>query len=367
MQTRTPSEQVAHLQTLPQHPQRSSAWYTARDGKITASAAATFLCKDDKTVDPYLQEFGITDFKKDPKASANPYQDRNDTIHEKATGSRTFFGNISTFWGQKYEPVASDIYASKNKTQVLEFGLIPHPSIPFLAASPDGITPDGTMIEIKCPYRRKITGIPPFYYWIQVQLQLEVCDLEAADFVECEFVEYCTVGEFLDDALEPHSIERKGLFLQIDPIPDDNPERRKYIYPPSELASGPLSALLEWERNTIAQLDVSNTEILRTVYWKLVVYSCARIVRNRPWFAAILPDLRAASEEIAAKKKQLSSLQSLGSSSYSHSHSNNRNNNNNTHNNNNNNSNNNSHNNRSKGYGNNKSLSRQFCLLDDEE
>ena len=33
---------------------------------------------------------------------------------------------------------------------------MPHPSIPFLGASSEGITPEGMMLEIKCPPVRKI-------------------------------------------------------------------------------------------------------------------------------------------------------------------------------------------------------------------
>ena len=46
-------------------------------------------------------------------------------------------------------------------------------SIEYLAASPDGITPDGVMLEIKCPLSREIKGIPPIYYWQQMQQQLD--------------------------------------------------------------------------------------------------------------------------------------------------------------------------------------------------
>src|SRR6185312_2631385 len=152
-------------------------WYAARKGKITASSVATLLYRDDKTCDSYIKTYGLeSTFKKDSTASANPFQHREETIQEKAGGKSKFMGNVATYWGQKYEPVATALYEQRTGTNIMEFGLIPHRTIPFLGASPDGITPEGRMLEIKCPYRRKITGIPPFYYWIQVQIQMEVCD-----------------------------------------------------------------------------------------------------------------------------------------------------------------------------------------------
>ena len=85
-----------------------------------------------------------------------------------------------------------------------EFGLIGHPKYSFLGASPDRICNHykldgihkskyvGRMLEIKCPLVRKIKmsgpivdNICPIYYWIQVQLQLECCDLEECDFWQC--------------------------------------------------------------------------------------------------------------------------------------------------------------------------------------
>jgi hypothetical protein len=102
-------------------------------------------------------------------------------------------------WGNKYESVAVLIYEYRNNVKVLEFGCLKHPFINFLGASPDGITEDGIMLEIKCPSTREITGIPPPYYWCQVQGQLEVCELDRCDFLECKIKEYDGEEEYLND------------------------------------------------------------------------------------------------------------------------------------------------------------------------
>ena len=84
-------------------------------------------------------------------------------------------------WGHKYEPLTNRLYEYYNDVKVEEFGCIPHKTIPFLAASPDGIIVsnknNGRMIEIKNVVSREITGIPKMEYYIQMQIQLEVCDL----------------------------------------------------------------------------------------------------------------------------------------------------------------------------------------------
>jgi len=63
--------------------------------------------------------------------------------------------------------------------------LIPHPTIPWLGGSPDGITEDGILLEVKCPLRRPIKmGEIPQHYIAQVLTNLEVCDLEIGHFIE---------------------------------------------------------------------------------------------------------------------------------------------------------------------------------------
>lgn len=111
----------------------------------------------------------------------NHYSNSNEVLKKKC-GDDNFVTNAAMMWGNKYEEVAVLIYKHRNNVEVLDFGCLRHPSIPFLGASPDGITPYGIMLEIKCPTSRKITGIPPRYYWCQVQGQLEVCELDRCDF-----------------------------------------------------------------------------------------------------------------------------------------------------------------------------------------
>jgi hypothetical protein len=70
------------------------------------------------------------------------------------------------------------------------------PKYDYIAASPDGINVDsnneryGRMVEIKNIYNREIDGIPTDNYWIQMQFQMEVCDLDECDFFETRMKEY---------------------------------------------------------------------------------------------------------------------------------------------------------------------------------
>jgi hypothetical protein len=88
------------------------------------------------------------------------------------------------------------IYQHMYSTKIQEFGCIRHRDYAFIGASPDGINVDpkseryGRMLEIKNPVNRELTGVPKPEYCVQMQGQLEVCDLDDCDFLETVFKEY---------------------------------------------------------------------------------------------------------------------------------------------------------------------------------
>ena len=51
------------------------------------------------------------------------------------------------------------------------------------------------MVEIKNIVNREISGRPSEAYWIQMQLQMECCNIDVCDFVETRFKEYETEEE----------------------------------------------------------------------------------------------------------------------------------------------------------------------------
>jgi putative phage-type endonuclease len=289
------NSQVQALLKRPQLKQLSPEWFAKRPHMITASSAASLLVRDSKTCDSYIRSYDLEDiFDKDGKC-CNPYSSKTQYFLERCRGS-SFKGSAATFWGSKYESVACDIYSNKFDTEVLEFGLLVHPELDWIGASPDGITPSGIMIEIKCPYRRKITGVPPFYYWQQCQIQLEVCDLDICDFTEFEFIEFTSEEEWVDDTvLEKGQLQFKGLFIQIEnkhcATGEVNPQDNNYIYPSRRLLCKE-QELIDWARLKVEEinLDLKDTQKVSLVYWKVYTYCITRIMRDREWFKNILPD-----------------------------------------------------------------------------
>lgn len=154
---------VVALLQRPQWAQRTPEWYDIRRTLLTASDVA-----------------GALDIKPFASYKGSP---REDLLTKKLQNKP--FGNIFTAHGQKYEDEARDMMASFLGEEVVDFGLLVHPTLPWLGASPDGVTKTGKCVEIKCPMRRQIIpGVVPHHYEPQIQVQMEVCDLDTTLFVQ---------------------------------------------------------------------------------------------------------------------------------------------------------------------------------------
>lgn len=97
-------------------------------------------------------------------------------------------------WGVRFEPVVKRYLERTWNCNIYDCGRLKHDTQKNLGASPDGIIITessekyGRLVEIKCPYSRKIGGIVPEEYWIQMQIQLEVTNLSECEYVEVEII-----------------------------------------------------------------------------------------------------------------------------------------------------------------------------------
>jgi hypothetical protein len=167
------------------------------------------------------------------------------------------------------------------QTKIEDFGCIQHDKYSFLGASPDGINVDrdspryGRMLEIKNIVNREIDGIPKQEYWVQMQLQMEVCGLDECDFLETKFVE-CEESEYLDT----NDNKRRGVILYFHAT-DGKPF---YKYMPFHIKSA--SDIDLWQEQMIELYQSSKYKYIwiKTYYWKLEFLSCVLVCRNRQWF-----------------------------------------------------------------------------------
>jgi len=252
-------EQVNRLKLLPQPEQRTPEWYAMRDGMISASDVATVL-------------------------GENPYEQAHSVLLKKCGEDKKLGSNPAILWGVKYENVAKQIYEYRNETEVHEFGCIKHPTIEFLGASPDGITHDGVMLEIKCPSSRVINGIIPRYYYCQVQMQLEVCELDRCDFLECLIKEFESEADYLNYDNTFHN--EKGIVAEFFKPWD---KTKRFEYSPIGISG---SALEDWKRDMMSLYDErpeAGYIFDSFSYWYLEEISCIPIYRNQEWFHDAYP------------------------------------------------------------------------------
>ena len=256
------------LKSCPQPEQRTPEWYIFRNSTLTASNIYKIFISESTQSQLIIEKCCPSD--------ASKYKNNN--------------LNSPMHWGQKYERVSVLYYEHINNTKVSEFGCIPHSKYSYIAASPDGIVCDenspiyGRMLEIKNVVSREINGTPKMEYWIQMQIQMEVCDLNECDFLETKFLEYSDLEEYKEDyEVNISSNKHCGFIMQF----SINNEDVHYEYPPFNLHNLDSDAYSEWtELMLVKNKDYS---YVRNIYWKLETISCVLVLRNKLWFKHIQP------------------------------------------------------------------------------
>jgi putative phage-type endonuclease len=316
---------MEYLESLPQHEQKSPEWFADREKCITASMCANAL-----------------------NECYYPGSSKYDYLLDKCHQGPVFQENVFVHHGKKYEQIATMFYENIYDARTTEFGLIPHPSIYFLGASPDGICNQysmsyefssrlGRMLEIKCPKTRIIKtkgkidgGICPHYYWCQVQQQLECCDLECCDFWQCQIEEYKTREEWaldeepMESCTEEQNVPieyvpeniKKGCVIQLiekdklNNISEINNDyylwSAQYIYPPD--LNMTTIEYNEWCAYVISNFDEYEEPFYekhgkhyvfdKIIYWKMVKAHNVSINRDKKWFENTLPKLQSFWNEV---------------------------------------------------------------------
>jgi putative phage-type endonuclease len=275
------------LRSKPQPAQRTPEWYAYRREVITASNL--------------YKIFGSQAL-------------QNELIYEKclpivewdvSTSDDVVKSEVNTtsplHWGVKYEPLSIMVYEDVYSTTIEQFGCITHDVYSFIGASPDGINSNpsspryGRLIEIKNVKSREIDGTICEQYWVQIQTQLEVCNINECDFLETKFVEYESYNDYLEDT-GPSSEEieededymgffYKGLILYFHK-PLEGPT---YVYKPLRLKS--VEEETQWENEMMVEYETKGYQWITNVYWKLEVFNCQLVLRNQFWFAKALPHI----------------------------------------------------------------------------
>lgn len=148
--------------------QGTAEWLAERAGKVTASALSNvMMAKTTAGYQNYLAQL----------------------ICERLTGQPVeTFKSAAMEYGTETEPQARAFYELETGLTVAECGFIPHPSLEWSGASPDGLIGDDGLVEIKCPQPAKhiknlMGGTIDKAYSLQMAWQMECTGREWCDFV----------------------------------------------------------------------------------------------------------------------------------------------------------------------------------------
>jgi len=200
--------------------QHTSEWYEKRETLVTASKAAGLL--ECSSYGPYVTDNELK------------------TLNILDYNNRINNDSAATTFGTQFESIARKSLEERLNSKIYELGLAVHDYHNWLGASPDGICilskeaalqlgafeiEDNIpcLIEIKCPFTRQINYKVPMDYWVQMQIQLEVWDLEYVLYSENEYSRE-EDGKLLKswDTLVKRD---KGWFQRVLPILQQNKHR----------------------------------------------------------------------------------------------------------------------------------------------
>jgi putative phage-type endonuclease len=252
---------IDHLMNKPQTAQHSADWYSQRRNRLTASEFHQVLTGSRER---------LLRSKVDPPAGDRPFMSPVALAQDDGE-------MVATSWGHRFEPIVRDIYELKYDAQVCDtLGRFTHRTYEWLSASPDGIVTSGQragrLIEIKSPKNRQPGTYVPAEYYVQMQLQMEVCDLDAVDFVEAQFLQFV----IFKDGTEREATLPDGWCGQINVygiLEDQTSWTYKYSRPAKN-------------RGDIV-MPPSDLPLLESSLWTLKAWFPRTVLRNRTWWDTV--------------------------------------------------------------------------------
>lgn len=257
-------KELHKLRKLPYIAQRSEEWYALRRNRLTASDTAQALGKG---------KFGSRD---------QLIQKKVQDIRGK---SAPFKVMAPMKWGIMFEPMAMRCYQQSNdNVGVHEFGMIPHSTLSCFGASPDGITDLGIMTEIKCPYRRKITGEVPDYYELQMQGQMAVCNLKECDYIECDMQTFDSYEDY--SIMVEDSVINHGVICEFTRCNETYYEYSDPLLPASQAHA--------WARefSTVEMRRDNDIQLVKMHFWRLRNMSVVRVHFDQQRWDSIAPQIQ---------------------------------------------------------------------------
>ena len=259
----TAEEKINQILSRPQVAQRTEEWYVQGLQYLTASQFGTLYASPRTRGQLVLEKSGV-----------NPVERRGQRLVTPSDFMSPFD------WGIRFEPVIRDIYSAITNTTVVDVGRLYHNTLPYLAASPDGLVVEdksrerlGRLVEYKAPVTRKLIQKIPGEYYMQMQIQMEVADIDRCDYCEMKFY-----SRYNDKMLEPPAkpVHYRGYIAII--MKDGVLDRYEY---------SPLNPPDDW--TYLVEEDGPNERVYELIPWWIEDYYMETVVRDKAWFARTIP------------------------------------------------------------------------------
>jgi hypothetical protein len=176
------------------------------------------------------------------------------------------------------------------------------------------------MLEIKCPYSRKIVdGVIPDKYKMQIQGQLAVCKLKECDYIECIFKSLETAEEYLEleDGTHGTADTKHGTSVRHGVIAEFYNRAGEYVYFYSEPDRTPAECLEDIR--IIAEGIIKDggssgsgsssggsggdkLKFSKYTYWRLDEMIIQRVVFNAKEWETIIPKINTFWEKVEEYK-----------------------------------------------------------------
>lgn len=149
---------TGHTHKMANLQQRTAPWYAARRGRLTASNMGALL--------------GVSKW--------TPRQ----VAYERVTGKAKFVSNEAMAYGAAHEQDGVNAYQILTGNKVDQAGLWTHPDHSWIAGSPDGLIGVDGLIEVKCPFYKRVPHQEvPTDYFVQMQVCMACTIRSYCDFV----------------------------------------------------------------------------------------------------------------------------------------------------------------------------------------
>lgn len=274
-------EVVERLLSMPQTAQKSAAWHAEARNLLTGHEFAHVVYGTPKAIEAKVAK----------KCAAEAAIDEDECMESRTVYITPEEGGLSPFqWGWRYEPVIRALFEEVVAGGRVDdsLGRIRHPTLPRLAASPDGLICEGPkagrLVEIKAPFSRELTGVLPTDYYCQMQLQAEVTDVDAVEYIEVRF-DAQAANRVKDSFVNPtkSNIPHKcGVILVVAPTDEDseNPDKWTYAYSPIwDLTSEGIQSAKAWMPKEGIVLERS--------IWRVQDWWTTTVPRNRRWWKEV--------------------------------------------------------------------------------